>query len=115
MARSAWVREVQLLCDRQPWVYARTVVPVTTLTGAQRRLAHLGDRPLGAFLFADPSMSRGPVELAPVSSGQAMFCEAVAGLASEPGEIWARRSVFRVGNKPLLVTEIFLPPVEGMC
>ena len=112
-ARGAWVREVQLLCDGRPWVFARTVIPVTTLTGPQRRLVHLGNRPLGAFLFADPSLSRGPVELAPVMMGQAMYSDAVAGLQREPAEMWARRSVFRISGKSLLVTEIFLPPL--MC
>lgn len=110
-----WVRQVQLLCDGHPWVFARTIVPVTTLTGAQRRLAHLGNRPLGAFLFADPGMQRGPVEVAAIRNGQAMFSLATAGLRRKPAEIWGRRSVFRVGGKPLLVTEIFLPAIETVC
>lgn len=110
----AWIREVHLLCEGRPWVFARTVVPVTTLTGRQRRLARLGDRPLGAFLFADPGMSRGAVELAPLVGGQSMFADAVAGSSQTPAEIWGRRSVFRVGGKPLLVTEIFLPPVNRL-
>ncbi|MCO6413132.1 MAG: chorismate lyase [Thiogranum sp.] len=107
----AWVRQVQLLCDGKPWVYARTVIPATTLTGPQRRLAHLGSRPLGAFLFADPGMRRGPVEIAPLRAGYSMFSEAVRGLERCPAEIWGRRSVFRLGGRPLLVTEVFLPPV----
>lgn len=108
-----WIRQVQLLCDGIPWVFARTVVPVTTLSGAQRQLAHLGNRPLGAFLFADPGMRRGPVELACIRKGQAMFSEASSGLKRKPAEIWGRRSVFRVGGKPLLVAELFLPAVKG--
>lgn len=103
-----WIREVQLLCDRQPWVFARTVIPFSTLSGAQSRLAHLGNRPLGAYLFADPGMSRGPVEVAQIRSGQAMFAEATSGIRHDSGTIWGRRSVFRVGGKPLLVTEVFL-------
>jgi chorismate--pyruvate lyase len=107
-----WVRQVQLLCDGRPWVFARTIIPVTSLTGPQRRLAHLGNRPLGAFLFADPGMQRGSVELARIRKGQAMFAEATSGLTAKSGEIWGRRSVFRVGGKPLLVTEVFLPAIE---
>lgn len=112
--RIGWVRQVQLLCDGTPWVFARTVVPVTTLSGAQRRLAHLGNRPLGAFLFADPGMQRGAVELACIREGQAMFSEASAGLKQKPAQVWGRRSVFRVGGKPLLVAELFLPAIEGV-
>jgi len=108
-----WIRQVHLLCDGTPWVFARTVVPVSTLSGAQRRLAHLGNRPLGAFLFADPGMRRGPVELACIREGLSMFNEASSGLKRKPAEIWGRRSIFRVGGKPLLVTELFLPAIEG--
>ena len=109
-----WVRQVQLLCDGEPQVFARTVVPVTTLTGAQRRLASLGNRPLGAFLFADPGMRRGAVELACIRPGEAMFAEAAGSLKPAPACIWGRRSVFRVDGKPLLVTEVFLPAIDKM-
>lgn len=107
-----WVRQVQLLCDQVPWVFARTVIPISTLSGSQRQLIHLGDRPLGAFLFADPGMQRAAVELACIEPGQVMFAEATAGLSGKPAAIWGRRSVFRVGGKPLLVTEVFLPALE---
>ena len=107
----AWVRQVQLLCHGKPWVFARTVVPVTTLTGPQQRLSWLGNRPLGAYLFADPGMWRSPVQLARITRGGALFDNAVRGLARKPQAIWGRRSVFRVGGKPLLVSEIFLPPI----
>jgi len=109
-----WVRQVQLLCNGVPWVFARTIIPVTTLSGAQRRLAHLGNRPLGAFLFADPGMQRSPMEVAAIREGQAMFGLATEGLKRKPAVIWGRRSVFRVGDKPLLVTEVFLPAI-GTC
>jgi chorismate lyase len=112
-ARLAWVREVQLLCNGVPWVFARTVIPVGTLSGAQRQLLHLGERPLGAFLFADPGMQRGAVELACIAPDEVMFAEATAGLTHQPPSIWGRRSVFRVAGKPLLVTEVFLPALES--
>ncbi len=111
-ASVGWVRQVQLLCDGEPWVFARTIIPASTLTGEQRKLTHLGNRPLGAFLFADPGMQRGPVELAGICPGEAMFARATEALADAPARIWGRRSIFRVGGKPLLVTEVFLPAVE---
>jgi len=109
--RIALIREVHLLCDEQPWVFARTIIPVSTLRGRERRLAHLGSRPLGAVLFADPHMQRGPVEVACIRPGSKLFATAVKGLKRRPAEIWGRRSVFRLGGKPLLVSEIFLLPV----
>jgi len=107
----ALIREVVLYCDDRPWVFARTVIPVTTLRGRQRRLAHLGERPLGAVLFADGSMERSEVEIASITPGQRLFAHATSELKIEPEAIWGRRSLFRVGGKPLLVNELFLPDI----
>jgi len=113
MRAPAWgfVREVHLLCDDVPWVFARTVIPRTTLTGPRRRLTHLKSRPLGAVLFADPTMERGPVEIARLTGGDKLYPTAMRRLQAQTPEIWGRRSVFRLGGKPLLVSEIFLPAI----
>ena len=107
--RLAIIRQVQLLCDGQPRVYARTVIPVTSLRGKLQRLAHLGTRPLGGMLFADPGMQRGVVELARISRGQSLYQAATRHLRQRPAAIWGRRSVFRLSGRPLLVSEVFLP------
>jgi chorismate--pyruvate lyase len=101
---SALVRQVLLCCNDQPLVYARTVIPVTTIHGAQRKYANLGDRPLGAMLFADRTMQRETVEVAvlPAAHDANQYTN-----TAEP--VWGRRSVFRVSGKPLLVSEYFLP------
>ena len=104
-----WVRQVQLLCDGKPWVYARTIIPLTSLRGRLRRLAHLGTRPLGGMLFADPGMRREIVELACIRKGQDMYAAATRGLTGKPDCVWGRRAVFRIARKPLLVSEVFLP------
>ena len=114
LGRRALIREVHLLCDERPWVFARTVIPVSTLSGEQRHLAQLGNRPLGAVLFADPHMVRGPVEVASIRNGHPLYIAAVQGLKRKPEQIWGRRSVFRLGGKPLLVSEYFLPEI-GVC
>jgi chorismate--pyruvate lyase len=105
----AIVRQVRLLCGGVPWVYARTVIPVTSLRGKLQRLAGLGTRPLGGVLFADPGMRRGIVELAELLPGHAVYAAATGHLRQRPAAIWGRRSVFRMSGKPLLVSEIFLP------
>lgn len=105
----AIVRQVLLLCGGNPWIYARTVIPVSSLRGKLQRLAGLGTRPLGGVLFADPGMHRGTVELAEILPGQAVFAAATGHLRQRPAAIWGRRSVFRLSGKPLLVSEIFLP------
>ena len=105
----AIVRQVRLLCGGTPWVYARTVIPVTSLRGKLQRLAGLGTRPLGGVLFADPGMRRGIVELAELLPGHAVYAAATGHMRQRPAAIWGRRSVFRMSGKPLLVSEIFLP------
>lgn len=105
----AVIREVHLLCGDTPWVFARTVIPVSTLRGPQRRLTRLGSKPLGAALFADPSLRRGAVEVACLRRGEPPYIRAMQGVASSAARIWGRRSVFRLQERPLLVSEIFLP------
>jgi chorismate--pyruvate lyase len=107
----ALVRQVQLLCDEVPWVYARTVIPRRTLTGAERRLAHLKSRSLGAMLFADPTMHRSELELCHVTARDKLHALLAASLPQEPAALWGRRSVFTLHGKPLLVSEIFLPQI----
>lgn len=109
----ALVREVRLLCHGEPLVFARTVIPAATLQGRRRRLGRLGSRPLGAVLFADPSMRRGELELSCMGPGQRLFDTATRGLAARPQAIWGRRSLFFLGERPLLVQEIFLPAVPA--
>lgn len=100
------VREVHLLCRRRPWVFARTVIPLQTMTGPVRRLARLGTRPLGGLLFADPSVRRDGLEIASIAPGHRLYGTATGGTDGAP--IWGRRSVFHLDDKPLLVSEIFL-------
>lgn len=109
--RRCLVREVHLYCGDQPVVFARTLIPPRTLSGRHRQLAHLGERPLGAYLFADPGMRRGPVQVAAITPGSRLHAHAMQG---QPGNdiIWGRRSIFRLNDRPLLVSEIFLPAMS---
>jgi len=106
----ALIREVELLCDGVPRVFARTVIPYRSLSGAARQLGRLGVRPLGAVLFANPSTRRGVVEFARLSPAEPLFAEAVAHLPGEPpAALWGRRTLYYYAGRPLLVNEIFLP------
>ena len=111
--RRALVRQVYLYCNDRPWVFARTVIPAATLRGKERHLAHLNDKPLGAVLFAEPSMRRGEVEVAAITPGQRLYDTATQHLVEPPACIWGRRSLFYLHDKPLLVNEIFLPEIYG--
>lgn len=105
----ALVRQVRLLCDDEPWVFARTVIPLPSLRRGLRQLALLGNRPLGAVLFADPTMQRSAVEVTRVGQGKRLFARALRGTSGNAREIWGRRSVFTLRGQPLLVSEFFLP------
>ncbi|BAU46681.1 chorismate--pyruvate lyase [Sulfurifustis variabilis] len=107
----ALVREVQLLCQEVAWVHARTVIPRATLSGRERRLAHLGSRSLGAVLFADPTLERAETELARLVPGDILYADIAAALDRPPAELWGRRTRFALSGKPLLVSEVFLPPI----
>ena len=102
--RSALVRQVLLCCGDRPLVYARTVIPVTTIRGAQRRYANMGSRPLGAMLFADRTMQREAVEV-----GKLPKDHAANQYSQYDAPFWGRRSVFRVSGKQLMLAEYFLP------
>ena len=103
----ALIREVLLFGRGVPWVYARSVMPLQTLTGRLRKLRHLDSRPLGALLFSDPTMRREPLEWAciPADTNQSLTSK----LPPFDQPIWGRRSVFTLSAKPLLVCEMFLP------
>ena len=102
----ALIRQVLLYCDDVPWVYARTVIPMTSLRGPLRGISRLGSKPLGAVLFADKTMQRSEMEVAELSPEH--LCYAWTGhQGTDP--IYGRRSVFRLKRKPLLVSEFFLP------
>lgn len=98
-----FVREVLLHCHDQPWVFARTLIPTTSLQGRVRGLTRLGNRPLGAILFSDPQTRRGPIAVARLRANS-------LGIDGQPNPpLWGRRSLFYLAGLPLLVSEYFLP------
>ncbi len=107
----ALVRQVHLYCAGELTIYARTVMPLTVLRGRSRALAKLGGRPLGEMLFRDKSMRRSPMEIARIETGDLFYHWGVPDAQIAQGQIWGRRSVFRLGGKPLLVNEVFMPPL----
>lgn len=102
----ALVREVILSGHGSPWVYARSVLPQPALTGELHFLRKLGNKPLGALLFGNPSIKRGPVVLKryAVSSLPASLSQGAPATS-----LWGRYSVFRYRQHGILVSEVFLP------
>ncbi len=106
---AAVVREIELLIDEVPWVFARTVIPASSLRGPARRLTMLGTKPLGEVLFADPHTHRVVMEMAQFHTRHNLFQQAVASLDTRPERLWGRRTLFDLAGSRLLVNELFLP------
>ena len=110
LRRGEWalVRRVLLLCDGEPVVYARTVIPPKSLSGPRRRLLHLGSRSLGGVLFASHSLHRTELQLTRLHPGQPLHREATAAAGDRAAPVWGRRSCFTLHGASLLVSEFFL-------
>ena len=108
----SYQREVLLMDGNDANVYARTVVPRTTYLAMQHRFKQLGNKPLGELLFTDPTVSRGPIEIACLKPGQWLYEMALLESDERPAQLWGRRSQFYLSGQSLLVNEIFLPALD---
>jgi chorismate--pyruvate lyase len=72
-------------------------------------VAGLGTRPLAEVLFTDTRVRREPFEYARVDPGHPLGARARQLLGRRFGALRARRSLFRLRGRPLMVTEVFLP------
>jgi chorismate--pyruvate lyase len=91
---TAWCRDVVLSVKGKPKVYARTCMPKSTLTGDECQLKNWGSKSIGAYLFNHPQMRRGKMSAYRIPNNELSLS-------------WARRSVFYLQHKPILVTEAF--------
>ena len=108
------VREVLLFCDEIPQVFARSLLPLSSLTGAEQKLANLGTQSLGQVLFNNPSLERQTIAVAEFndmsSVGNLVKQLRLSSKISPSSEnLWGRRSIFLLESKPLMVAEVFLP------
>lgn len=105
----ASTREVLLMGDQQALVYAHSVLPTKSLRGPWHDLKRLGGKPLGASLFANPKVKRGPLSYKKLSSKHPLAQKIQA--IRPQSVLWARRSIFQLGRASILVTEVMLPPL----
>lgn len=100
----ALVREVSLKLGGQTVVFARSIFPITSLTGDLAHLRHLQNRSLGTILFKHPGMHRSPFELS-LMAGDSEYLPADLRQATPA---WGRRSRFVMAGRALMVSEVFL-------
>jgi chorismate--pyruvate lyase len=109
-------REVLLRCDEVPVVYAHTVLPLSANAHQWPLFASLGNRSLGTTLFSDPLVQRGALSYARLRPAHPLMRK-IAKLSLfelEQAYLLARRSVFIRHGARLLVTEVFLPTIDGL-
>ncbi len=105
-------REV-LLCDRDlPLVFACSLLPEAALCGRYQELRELGSRPLGHWIFSEPALQRHNVCYLALDTQQALFQNLRQQIAV-PAALWGRKALFVGANKPLLVSEFFLPALAA--
>jgi chorismate lyase len=116
-----WEREVLLKCDERALVFAHTVVPLSATAADWPLFSALGERSLGATLFGDPQVRRGPLHYARLHSAHPLTRRARAAMAAseladrdlEGRVLYARRCLYRRHQGLLLVTEVFLPAIAA--
>jgi chorismate--pyruvate lyase len=111
-----WEREVLLVCDGKPVVFAHTVVPSDADAGDWPLFSALGERSLGSTLFYDPLVRRGSLEFARLGLEHPLVRRMRAATGAQPDNTiyYARRCVYRRRQGLLLVTEVFLPAVVNL-
>lgn len=117
------IREVYLLGNCSPCIYARVTVPEKTFLANREDFENLGNRPIGeTMLYNDPSVTRGDFEIKRLTQDDYLLFDSVVhqnffevAIASmhKVKELWARRSVFTKGTNRLLVTEVFLANIPN--
>ena len=110
---SGHVREVLLLVEGQPAVWARSVTTGRALRGPWKALKGLGTRPLAELLFGQQRVQRGALHVHPWHHGGPEHRRATRhwpGPRSTRPQ-WARASVFERHGQRLRVMESFAPHV----
>lgn len=113
MGTRAWLREVLLVANEVPVVYARSWIRQDDMRGAWHLFSKVGQRPLGHALFSDPRIERGKLYYQCFDARDVRFRQAMqeGNIQQSPTDLWARRCLFRRQQQELLVSEFFLPSI----
>ncbi len=102
----AHIREITMGTAKHDWLFARTVIPMATLSGKATRLKRMGSTPLGKILF-------GPLNAERIEMNLGLVFADEVGLGDweipKNFALWQRSSIFVLDTGPLLISEILLP------
>ena len=111
------VREVVLLADGHPFIFAHSVLGGVPRGVLGRWLRGLGNRSLGTMLFRHPGIQRDELQFARLDVRHALYqvcCKQLAAFHhSIQGPLWARRSKHRYAGQTICVIEVFVGLTEG--
>lgn len=88
------IREVELYCNDECVVFARSIIPKKTTIGKGRILTSLGSKPLGHLLFKKARVRKRKREVAPIFFNNK--------------KLWARRTPYVFFGGEILISEFFL-------
>lgn len=106
--QTCWIREVLLLLDGVPWVFARTLIPPALLRQTQIDFKGLGSQPLGQLLFSHHEFIPGKIEIGRTSLN-GKVSQLSASLQQPCDSLWGRRRFFNYKQYEMQVCEFFLP------
>ena len=88
------IREVILYGNENPMVFARTIIPNTTIEKGLKELGKIGNKPLGDILFEKDIFSKEDIVFATFKDEESLF--------------WGRKIKYTVKDQPFSVMEVFL-------
>ena len=94
------VREVILMGNNIPRVYAKSLIPIRTIENGFSRLGELGTKPLGDILFEKEIFKKTNVVYAQFQDQDQD--------QDQDSIFWGRKTKYIVKNMPLSVMEVFL-------
>ena len=109
--KTLFVRQILMMCNEEPWWYARTIIPKQTFSKRAATLQNLSNRPLGSILFTDPNIQN--IQRNIITQLSSEFEQNIvypkAWRLGKKQWLWGRASSYSIDNTLLYMNEIFLP------
>ena len=107
----ALIREVFIKSHERFWMFARTIFHPAIFAGETIGLTQLQNQSLGSVLFSYPGIQRSEFEFLQFDKNDVTYPHMTA-LTERP--LWARRSIFSLPQKSLLLIEVFTSEILNL-
>ncbi len=102
-----WIREIVHCVRQRPWVWTRTVIPVTTIENTN--IPANTSQSIGTFLFSDSNLKRSPFLFCILPYTHPYYQSFQSCCPKSAVPLWTRCSTLLFKKFPLLIIETFLP------